>query len=141
MAAVRAVAYGISWTLWLSAPLVAGDPGAAETLDSLATFGPALAATCSSRTGSPSRAGGPGRGRIVVPLLVAGRERARAAARWAETRTLLAATLLAVLTALPAALVWLSRSRATAWRALLGSLSVPRSRAGPTPSPSPRFRS
>ncbi len=129
VALFAAAAYGISWTLWFCAPLIVGDPGAGGTLDALATFGPAFAAMMLVPRPGPAHAPArPGRGpRVVVPLLVAGASLLVLSGRWAETRTLLAATLLAVLTALPAAIVWLSMSRATAWRGLLGSLSVPRS--------------
>ncbi|MGZ8804461.1 MAG: CPBP family intramembrane glutamic endopeptidase [Microbacterium sp.] len=128
LALFAVAAYAISWTLWFCAPLV-GDPGAAGALDALATFGPALAAILlvprPGPRGAPTR---PGRSaRIVVPLLVLGVSLLVLSARWNETRTLLAATLLAALAVLPAAIVWLSMSRDTAWRGLLGSLSVPRS--------------
>jgi membrane protease YdiL (CAAX protease family) len=122
-------AYGISWTLWFCAPLVAEDLGAGGTLDALASFGPAVAAILfvprPGPTPSPRR---PGRSaRIVVPLLVLGVSLLVLSARWTETRTPLAATLLAALTVLPAAIMWLSTSRDPAFRGLLGSLSVPRS--------------
>lgn len=127
LAGFTIAAYGISWALWSSAPLFAGVPGAAGTLDALATFGPAIAAILVAR-GSPRADASrrPGRGvRVLVPLAVLGVSVIVLAGGWSTTQSPVAATLLAVLTVLPAVIAWASTSRDGAMRGLLGSLTAP----------------
>jgi membrane protease YdiL (CAAX protease family) len=124
-----ALAYGISWTLWFLAPLLAAEPGATATMDALATFGPALAALVLMRDGRRAAcAPATGRARrMLPPLLALGVGILVLGPRWAATTTVLGATLLIGLTLLPAALIWLSTSRDRGLRELLGTLSAPRS--------------
>jgi membrane protease YdiL (CAAX protease family) len=121
------LAYGISWTLWLLAPLPDGEPGATGTLDALATFGPAVAALLLSRRGWRSAPAAGRFARVLIPLLALGVSILVLAPQWQSTTTPFAASLLIVLTLLPAALAWLATSVDVGWRDLLGSLSAPRS--------------
>jgi membrane protease YdiL (CAAX protease family) len=125
------VAYATSWTLWLWAPFVAA-PGGADTLDALATFGPAVAAVIVILLlpvpGAPAVPRRPGRViRMLVPSAVLTVSILVLARRWDETTTLVGATLLGILTLTPSGLAWLSTSRASSRRGLLGSLTAPRS--------------
>jgi membrane protease YdiL (CAAX protease family) len=129
-AAFVTIAFGISWSLWFLHPLVAHDQGIALTLDQLATFGPAVAAllVADRRVATSGTDDQPPRARVAlaafatltvtVLLLVP---------RWAGVSSPMAGALLVALTAIPAALVWISGSRNPRFAILLSSILSPRS--------------
>jgi membrane protease YdiL (CAAX protease family) len=119
-------AFGISWTLWSLHPLFAGDPGVALSLDQLATFGPAAAALLVAYDRSRHRSARRRAAAIAatVTLIVTA---LLLIPRWADASTPLAAILLALLTAIPAALVGAAASSHARIANLLGSLVSPRS--------------
>jgi membrane protease YdiL (CAAX protease family) len=122
-----ALAFAISWTLWLLRPAFSADASVALTLDQLATFGPAAAAliVASDRTplaGRPlrTRAAVAGVATLAVTILLL-------APRWADAASPASYGLLFVLTSLPAALVWAAGSRVPRVAHLLSSIVSPRS--------------
>ncbi|WP_127476589.1 CPBP family intramembrane glutamic endopeptidase [Microbacterium sulfonylureivorans] len=120
-------AFAISWTLWFLHPVFSADPSAAVTLDQLATFGPAAAALLVASDRS-AVVGGPPRVRAAVAsLLVFAVTVLLLAPRWTDASSPAAIVLLAVLTAIPAALVWAAGSRVPRVSHLLSSILVPRS--------------
>ena len=123
-------AFGISWSLWALHPLVAHDPGVALTLDQLATFGPAAAAllVADRRVATSGPGDQPPRSRVILAALATLSVTVLLLApRWAEVSSPLAAALLVLLVAIPAALVWISGSRNPRFAKLLSSILSPRS--------------
>lgn len=119
--------FGISWALWFLHPLFSSDPGAAVTLDQLATFGPAAAALVVASDRSPV-VGGPPRVRAAVASLATlAVTVVLLAPRWTDASSPAAIVLLAVLTAAPAMLVGAAGTRVPRVSHLLSSILSPRS--------------